>query len=522
MKALNLMLKPILFTSLLVPLTPLGMLEGSETGGLVEGLNKFAFEMYAGLAESLDDNVFFSPWSLSSAFGMAWAGAQGASAAEMSEVFHWDPDPEVTHPAFQSEMTRLNSLEEAGKLQLRTANAIWPAAGMPVLESYQATVSTFYGAHAESLDYGADPEGSRLRINAWVSEKTAEKIPDLIPPDLLGPETAVVLTNAVYFKGAWQTLFDPEDTVPDQFINLQDEAIDIDMMQLREDLFFYEDETVTLVRLPYHDNRMEAVLITSSSGELADVEAQLSPESLQTWLAASAETGDVLVRLPRFEVREKRELSSLLREMGMPTAFSPGQADFSGIFGTQNLFLSKVLHEAVLQVREEGTEAAAATAIVIEVTSIRPKPTFNGNKPFLFLIRDTTSGNLLFIGRIASPEPLERATGNADPDEVRALFGAQAAQDANGWWEQTGIGRFSTTYWPWLEHEAFGWMLLETSASSKDAGFWLYTAETGWLYASPQTFPFLWSEHHGWLFFVEGSGQPAWLFRLNDSGWVRI
>jgi serpin B len=511
-------------TLLCVCLLACPVLQGQDTisdaaAELVAGNNRFALDLFGELAAGeATGNVFISPWSISTAFGMAWAGARGETADEMADVLQFPRAQATTHPLFGELIGTLNGIQEEGKLVLNTANAIWPAEGHPVLPEYAETVGTHYGAHSESLDYRNKTEASRQRINGWVADNTADRIRDLIAKGILGEDTAVVLTNAIYFKGAWQRLFDPEETVDDTFHALDGSEIAVDMMQMREDLQFYEDDTVTLVTLPYHGEALEAVLLVPNSGTIADLEAALTPESLQTWLDGQQESEDVLVRLPRFSLRYKAELSSVLKALGMQLPFSPGAADFSGIFGRPDLFISKVIHETFLQVKEEGTEAAGATAIVIERTSVTPKPTFNGNRPFLFLIRDNVTGSLLFMGRIAAPEPVEDEGGNPGPDTVREWFG-DGATLTDGWWENTGIGRFKADKWPWLEHASLGWLYLDTADGDPQAGYWLYDFSLGWLHSSAATFPNFWSEAEGWIWYLPSSSDPCWMYRYRDGGW---
>ncbi len=508
--------------SLQLSLLP-AILQGSdgisaEARSLVEGNTRFALELYRDLAVADSEaNIFISPWSLSTALGMAWAGARGPTAEEMAQALHFPFDQTATHPLFGELIDNLNAFQEDGKLVLHTANALWPAAGHEVLPEYTSILQSYYGAHAESLDFRNDTEGSREHINEWVSDKTAERIPDLIPQGMLAANTAIVLTNAIYFKGAWQTLFDPEKTVEDVFNAADGSSIDIPMMFLKEDLPFYEDSTVTLVTLPYHDDRLEAVLLSPRGGSITGLESALTPKRLQEWLEKRS-TRNVTVRIPRFGLSDKRMLSDKLRALGMERAFSPSEADFSGIFGQPDIFISWVIHETFLQVREEGTEAAGATGIGMEFVSVGPF--FDGSRPFLFLIRDTTSGSLLFLGRVAQPEPLEEtASTGPNPEKVRAFFGENASLDADGWWKSAAIGRFRADRWPWLEHTSLGWLYLDEATA--DSGFWLHAAGLGWLYSSEVHFPTFWSPSEGWLLYQEGTNDPSWFYSYRDGTWLR-
>ena len=432
---------------------------------LVNGNNQFALELYQDLAATTGGNVFISPWSISSAFGMAWAGARGPTAEDMAAVLHFPPGQETTHPLFGEVHDALNAIQEEGYLVLDTANAMWPAVGWDVLPAYAEILESYYHAHAESLDYVHDTEGSRLRINEWVAENTMERIPELVVAGVLSPDVVLVLTNAVYFKGAWQTLFDPDDTVDDVFHRSNGDQLAVDMMQLREELPVYEDDDLLLVTLPYHGEQMEAVLMSSKDGDLTSLEAQLTHENLNFWLTSRTEQ-ESIVRLPRFSLRFKVDLVDALERLGMLLPFS-GAADFSGIFGSAGIAITKVIHETFLQVKEEGTEAAGATAIVIERTSVDPIPVFNGNRPFLFLIRDTVTGSLLFMGRIDEPLPVEDNPAEVDPQTIKDFFG-ESAHLEDRWWQDTSIGRFKTDKWPWLQHAYLGWLYIDVATASTD------------------------------------------------------
>ncbi|MGC9451775.1 MAG: serpin family protein [Oceanipulchritudo sp.] len=488
-----------------------------DAAALVAGNNRFGLDLYRQLADGAEGNVFISPWSISTAFAMTWAGARGDTAAEMAETLQFPFDQPTTHPLFGELIETLDGLQEEGFIALRTANAIWPAEGFAILPEYASILESDYHAHAESLDYRFDTEGSRQQINSWVSDQTEERIPELLPQGSVSPDTAIVLTNAVYFKGAWQTLFDPDETREDVFYADNGSEIDIDMMWMKEDLPFYSDEEAVVVTLPYHGLQMEAVLISPIDGDITALEAGLTPEKLAFWMKSRFET-EVIVGLPRFSLRFKEELSAFLKVLGMQIPFT-ALADFSGIFGRPDLFISKVIHETFLQVKEEGTEAAAATGIVVEVTSGNPNPFFYGNRPFLFLIRDKVTGSLLFFGRVARPEPLEADPAGPDPEVVKSFFGEQATL-TDGWWENTGIGRFQTGGWPWLRHDTLGWLYLDTATADPDTGFWLYAFHLGWLHTAADRFPDLWRESDQWLRYGVGTADPCWFYRYLDGEWI--
>lgn len=490
-----------------------------EAADLVRGNNTLALELYQTVAAEEDGNVFISPWSISTALGMTWAGARGATADEMAEVLRFPANQATTHALFGELHDALNGIQEAGYLTLRTANAIWPSDREIILPEFAAIINEHYDAHAEVLDYVADTEGSRQRINGWVAERTEDRIPELLMEGVLGRDTAIVLTNAIYFKGAWKTLFDPEDTEDSLFYPSIGEPIEIPMMQMREDLSYYEDEDLRLVTLPYHGEQVEAVLISPKDGNIAALEQALTLDKLEGWLGQRTEEEDVRVRLPRFTLRYKKDLVDGFRQMGMNLPFT-GAADFSGIFGRKNLAISKIIHETFLQVKEEGTEAAGATAVVIEFTSFVPKPEFNGNRPFLFLIRDNATGSLLFMGRVERPEPIEddEPTG-VDPETIRSCFGEDASLN-DGWWETSGFGRFRAEEWPWIEHDALGWIYVDVPTAQSGRGYWLYDFRLGWLYTTKNLYPNFWNQEEGWLLYITGGAGIRWFYRHGDGAWL--
>lgn len=491
-----------------------------EAKALVEGNTRFALDVYRELATTAEGNVFISPWSISTAFGMTWAGARGATAGEMAAVLHFPFPQAATHPLFGELIGTLDSLQEEGKVVVKTANAVWPSNQATLQPGFLETVDRHYGAHAESLDYLRHTETSRRRINGWVADHTEDRIPNLLPEGSLKPETAMVLTNAVYFNGAWQTLFDPEKTFEGTFQTEGGGEIDMDFMNMQADLRFHTDESVVLVTLPYHGESLEAVLISPRSGDIRQLESVLTPENLADWLDRRSEKQGTVI-LPRFSLRYRAPLVPVLKSLGMFLPFQP-VADFSGMFDSDGMpprqfQISDVLHEAFLEVREEGTEAAAATGIVLIPTGGPGPPTFDGTRPFLFLIRDTVTGSLLFIGRVSQPEPLPADDPPVDADTVKTLLGEESIPGNDGWWETKSIGRFRATSWPWLEHPAFGRLCLDTRTADPSAHVWLFGFDTGWLFSSTAHYPDFWSEEYGWLYTPGDPSATGWIYRYADQ-----
>ena len=503
---------------LAAPVSPAQTGLSAEAEALVAGNNRFALDLFRELSLQDPDNLFISPWSLSTALGMAWAGARGETADQMAAVLHFPFDRESTHPLFGEVIDTLNGLQEEGYLTLHTANALWPTQSYQIRPEYSQILKTHYHAHAETLDYVTATEDSRERINDWVGEKTRERIPELIPAGALDAYTRLVLTNAVYFKGAWLDPFNPDDTRQGVFYAADGEEISIDMMHMSKAFPYYQDADVSLLTLPYHGGQMEAILMLPAEGSLADLEASLTPDQLFSWLG-SRNKQTVQVTLPRFTLRWKANLVQVLQSMGMQLPFKPQEADFSGIpVVPEELYISGLFHETFLQVNEEGTEAAGSTGVVIGTTSLPPR--FRADRPFLFLIRDTVTGSLLFLGRVAQPEPLEdESSGTVDPETVKAYFGEDATL-SDGWWDSPLIGRFQADKWPWIEHADLGWLYLNTSAGDPEAGWWLYDFSLGWLYSSAVFYPNFWSPAHDWICYWPGTRAPSWFFQYANGLWL--
>jgi serpin B len=386
----------------------------SEEGDLEElvgGNTGFALEMYGRLAgEETEGNVFFSPYSISSALGMTWAGARGETAGQMARALGFSLPPERLHAAFAGLLEKLGpdyrrSLagDGAEPLTLVTANAIWIERSYPLLDDYVELVESRYGAAAMSSDFVGDPEGSRTAINDWVSETTRERITDLIPPGLVDEATRVVLTNAVYFKGSWQNQFDKHETRDADFTTLDGSVVQVPMMHQTEYFRYAATSGCTAVALPYSDG-MSSMLLLLPDGDLEEFEQGLDAGRLDSILAAM-EGGDVSLAMPGFEFTCSFSLRDVLVEMGMTDAFS-GSADFSGMTGDRDLLISAVIHKAFVKVDENGTEAAAATAVLMALGCAAPPPVpveIVLDRPFLFLVRDDITGTILFMGRVADP-----------------------------------------------------------------------------------------------------------------------
>ncbi len=374
--------------------------KASMVEATVDGYNGFAFDLYGRYAAG-DGNVLFSPYSISTALSMTYEGARGETADEMETVFGFLEDSSDRLPSVARIYNTLNDADR--DYALHTVNALWVQQGYPVVEDYIDAIEGYYGGDVNALDFVAEPEESRVTINHWVEERTNDRIKDLFPSGSIDADVRLVLTNAIYFKGDWLIEFDEEATGEEEFHVSPTETVTLDMMRLRGEAFNYaETGELQLLELPYTGEDVSMLILLPTEGSMAEVEAQLSPESLGEWID-SMEATAVNVQLPRFAFETKYFMKEDLAEMGMPTAFT-GAADFSGMNAEDQLFIDKVIHQAFIEVNEKGTEAAAATGVSVKLTAaVEPQITFNADHPFVFLIRDVDTGLIMFMGRVTDP-----------------------------------------------------------------------------------------------------------------------
>ncbi len=370
---------------------------------LVNASNLFALEMYAELANP-SDNLFFSPYSIFTALGMTYEGARTKTADEIRAVFHFPADDQTRWSLFKSLIERLNANDSG--CDLSTANALWIQQDFNILNAYVSTLQNNYQAKATNVDYATAAESARLRINGWVENQTGGKIKDLIPPGLLTSNTVLVLTNAIYFKGSWLTEFNRSLTKEMDFHPDASTTVRASMMVRADDesrFNYTEADGVQILKMPYSGDKLSMLVLLPKSGTVSSLEKKLTPDKLAQWRGKLDEQR-VNVYFPRFKLETKYFLSENLTHMGMPSAFTPA-ADFSGIDGMRDLFISAVIHQAYVSVDEKGTEAAAATAVIFLRSSvIEPAvPAFKADHPFIFLIQDDETGNILFMGKVADP-----------------------------------------------------------------------------------------------------------------------
>ena len=385
---------------------------------IVEGNNKFAMELFVRL-QSTKGNLFFSPYSISTALAMTHAGARNETESQMTGVLHFPisenqrtdsspkslPDRQQFASIFGMIIKDLNKRGQKGGYTLSVANALWGQKDYGFLEDFLELIQANYDGGLNEVDFIKAAETARQTINAWVEKKTKNKIKNLISKGVLDSMTRLVLTNAIYFKGNWARQFKEDRTQDAPFTLADGQKIDVAMMNQKADFGYMETDTFQALELPYVDEELSMVILLPKEFDALDeFEKTLTPENLPRWLA-KIHNREVVVSVPKFKMTSKFGLASVLKSMGMEDAFS-SNADFSGINGKRDLFISAVIHKAYVEVNEEGTEAAAATGVVMRFTSVGPAPipVFRADHPFLFLIRDNHSGSILFIGRVANPK----------------------------------------------------------------------------------------------------------------------
>lgn len=393
-----------------LPRAEIGDVSGSDLERLADGNTHFAFDLY-GQLQSQPGNLFYSPYSISSALAMTYAGAAGGTAEEMVAVMHFLQAQENLHPAFNALDQKLDFLAEievpkdqGDPFQLNIVNAIWGQQDFHFENDFLDLLTENYGAGLRLLDYISQPEESRLAINQWVSDETKEKIQDLIPQGGITPDTRLVLSNAIYFKATWLEPFVKDLTEEGIFFGLEGEQIPAQMMQSGSNASFryFKGDGYQAVDLPYIGNQVSMLVLVPDQGKFEEFEDQFSIEELNHILDGLSYS-PVVLTFPRFEFETEISLASTLSAMGMPTAFSDA-ADFSGMTGAKDMFISDVFHKAFVSVNEEGTEAAAATAVVMGVTFMPESPVeLIVDRPFIFLIRENETGTILFMGRVVSP-----------------------------------------------------------------------------------------------------------------------
>ena len=382
----------------------------STSGFVSAATNKFALDLHKCLANDdklANGNLFYSPASLLIALAMTSHGARGNTAAEIMKVLHVaSVSSSDLNKGMKKFIDTLNGASDENN-KLLTANRLFVQKSFDILEAFKEGTREFYDAELALVDYITNAEEAREEINHWVEQKTNDKIKDLVPPGMLSSDTRMTLVNAIYFKGLWLEQFDKVETSSSSFFVSQNEEIKVNMMRQEADFKYFESQELAcqVLEMPYIGRKMSMVIyLPKEINGLAKLEEQMTFDCLQKSLSLlDASKKGVEVFLPKFKLTQQFDLNDILSKMGAEEMFIPGKADLSGITA-EPLFVSKVVHKAFVEVNEEGTEAAAATAIGVTFMCMPlPKPVFKADHPFLFLIRHNDSGAVLFLGRLLKP-----------------------------------------------------------------------------------------------------------------------
>lgn len=370
---------------------------------VIGGNNQFAIDLFRAL-RGRPGNLSVAPASLSTALAMAYEGANGETAAEMARVLHLPADREAMRQQYCALLSRLNGDGGERPYRLVAANSLWGQQGDRFLPEYTSCLAKVYGAELHPVDFRRAAEKARLAINGWVAGKTNDLIPELLSARDVNPATSLILVNTVYFKAAWLHPFVKSLTAPGDFHRADGTKIRVPMMRQTRRFAHAQGDGYAMLEMPYQGGDLALDVVLPNEGMPLDkVESGLSLNGLQQTIDRLGER-DVSVELPKFKVTAAAELSETLKGLGMRSAFDAG-ADFSGIDGAHDLFVSKVVHQVVVNLDEEGTEAAAGSAVIVtRALTVKARPiSFRVDRPFLYVIRDLKSGAILFLGRVADP-----------------------------------------------------------------------------------------------------------------------
>ena len=387
----------------------------ADLAALVRGNTAFAFDLYEAQRED-GGNLFYSPHSISLALAMTYAGARGDTESQMADTLHFDLPQDRMHSTFNALDLELASRgkddqdTDAEGFRLKIANAVWGQHDYQFQQMFIDLLAENYGAGVRPANFREAPEESRITINDWIAEQTEDKITDLIPKGVINPLTRMVLTNAIYFKAAWALPFYEGDTNKGPFHLLDGSEALVPMMRNTEFFSYARMDGYQVVGLPYVGHELSMTILLPDEGRFREFEDALDA-TLLVRVLEDTERQYVTLVMPKFEFESQFELAETLEQMGMPNAFDRGKSDFSGMDGNSCLagdepclFIREVIHQAFVSVDEQGTEAAAATGVVVQLESERPDPVLVAiDRPFIFLVRDSDTGAILFLGRVLDP-----------------------------------------------------------------------------------------------------------------------
>jgi serpin B len=375
---------------------------------LVQGNNEFAFDLYRQLAQKDRGNIVFSPYSISTALGMTYAGARVNTAKEMAQTLHFTLGNERLHPAFSDLIRKAQGVGNTRSYELAVANSLWgDKTGLALDPNFLRITETDYQAGFEFADFRNAAEGARGRINAWVESKTDKRIEELFPAGLIDSNTRLVLVNAIYFKGEWSIPFPKDATKPDDFTIPGAPLFKVPMMNRTFIADYTDNDDFQLAQFMYKGDDVSMVFILPKKKDgLPEVEKKLSAKALGEWLGMAGKTS-LQVSMPRFKMTERFRLEKELEKLGIKDAFLLGLADFTGmqiaVTPPNSLFISAVVHKALVGVDEVGTEAAAATGIKMSISEPPPPIPFRADHPLFFVLRHNPTGSILFLGRLMDP-----------------------------------------------------------------------------------------------------------------------
>jgi serpin B len=379
----------------------------SDLTDLVYGNSEFAFHLYQALGKE-GGNLFYSPYSISLALAMTYAGARGETEERMADTLHFILPQDGLHPAFNGLDLQLASRGEGAEgkdeegFRLNIVNAIWGQEDYRFLAEFLDVLAENYGAGLKLLDFVGAPEESRITINDWVSDQTEGRIENLIPQGVIDALTRLVLTNAIYFNAAWLNPFGEDMTAGGTFHLFEDGEVTVPMMMQTESFSYAEGDGYQAVELPYDGRELSMVILLPDTGQFEAFEGSLDADVVHS-ITKNLAYRQVTLTMPKFEFELDFSLKDTLAAMGMPVAFSTA-ADFSGITGNRDLFIAEILHKAFVSVDEAGTEAAAATAVAMALSAMPEEPVEVAvDRPFVFLVRDIETGAILFVGRVVNP-----------------------------------------------------------------------------------------------------------------------
>lgn len=395
-------MKKILILILLLPFFAADSFPEEAMQDLTRANTKFALDMYASLCQN-QGNIFYSPYSISTALAMTYAGACGNTKKEMAQALHFDMLEQNIHPAFNKLQSHLQNIQKEEPIILNVANALWVEKTYQLKKEYLDLTKKYYSANIFSVDFGNNPEKSRVKINDWVEDKTEEKIKDLLAQGAINDLTRLVLTNAIYFLGEWEKKFNPKATQESDFWLDETNKVTAPMMYQKDIFGYAAGDGLQILEMPYKGESLSmVVLLPEKKDGLKELESTLNAENLEKWLAGLKKQ-KVETYFPKFKTTQSFNLNDILKSLGMKEAFTRS-ADFFNMEPRKELYISDVVHKAFVEVDEKGTEAAAATAVVMELASMpMDVPVFKADHPFIFIIRERVTESVLFMGRLADP-----------------------------------------------------------------------------------------------------------------------